>query len=42
MSNTTNAIHENEKNEVEDGIHKQNQTQDQFFDNIYMFLNGDM
>ena len=41
MSDTTNAIHENEKNEGEN-IQNQNQTQEQFFDSIYMFLNGDM
>ena len=41
MSDTTNAIHENEKKEGDD-IQKQNQTQEQFFDNIYTFLNGDM
>ena len=41
MVDTTNAIHENDEKAKNDAP-KYNQTQEQFFDNIYTFLNGDM
>ena len=41
MADTTNAIHENEET-AKDEAPVHSQSQEQFFDNIYTFLNGDM
>ena len=42
LSDTANALHDSDQTTDEDTFLKQNQTLEEFFFNIYNFLNGDM